>query len=72
MTKQTKDKLAARIAENRRGTPLSAEQDAELLAAYLEQPKPGWRKPSYRSLACRFGYGTATVMRAIKRASEAT
>lgn len=68
----TKDKLAARIAQNRRGSTLTPEQDAELLAAYLAKPPPGGKAASYRSLAAQYGFGVHTVMRAIKRASEAS
>lgn len=71
MTKTTKDKLAARIAENRRFSKvLTPAQDAELLAAYLYKPPAGVKKASYRSLAAEYGHAVGTVRRAIKRASE--
>jgi hypothetical protein len=70
--KTTKAALAERIAENRRGNALSPEQDAELLKLYLMPAKSGSRAPSYRSIAADTGHSVGTVMRAIRRASEAS
>jgi DNA-directed RNA polymerase specialized sigma24 family protein len=70
--KTTKAALAERIAENRRGNALSPEQDAELLKLYLAPARSGGKKPSYRSISADTGYSVGTVMRAIRRASEAS
>jgi hypothetical protein len=70
--KPTKTALAERIAANRRGNALTPEQDAAILAAYLAKPLQGVRPPSYRSLASEFGYSVGTIVRAIRRASEAS
>lgn len=68
MKKTTKAALAERIAENRRGNALTADEDARLLRLYLD--KSGG-KQSYRTLAKSEGYSVGTVMRAIKRAAAA-
>lgn len=72
MNKTVKQKLASRISENRRGAALTPQQDAALLAEYLSEPRAGERRPSYRSLAELHGITPHTVMRAIKRAAEAS
>jgi hypothetical protein len=57
-------RLAERIAENRRGSPIEEEEGKRLLDEYLAT------KTSYRKLAEKHKRSVGAVMRAIHRAAQ--